>query len=631
MRGRTHVRVKFKEDIVEQVKKDYLARAELRRAAETQWRINANFVSGNQYCFVGADGNVEDEERDYPWQEREVFNHVAPIYETRLAKLNRVRPKMSVRPTSNDEDDVKSAKASGKILDSACRKMNFSDKIGVATGWSELAGSSFYKVVWDPFAGKKIGSSGGNDVYEGDVRVDVCPPYEIFPPSLSCGDVESCDSIIHARAVGVDEIKRVYGEEVEPEEISVVAYSSCAGGAMGYVFGVEKKSDCALVIERYTRPTSDLPNGELAIIAGNKLLFYGELPYINGEDSRRSLPFIKQDSISVSGSFFGVSPIERIVPIQRAYNAVKNRKHEFMNRIAMGVLAVEDGSVDTDSLIEDGLCPGKILVYRQGSVPPRLLDPGRVPSDFGAEEDRLLNEFISVSGVSEIMRNSSLPSSVTSGTAIQLLIEQDDTRLSVTAENIRVAIREVARQILRLYKQFALKKRLSRCVGDEGDTELMFWQASDIGCDDVVFDTENELNSTPAANKSFMFELLNMGLLHDENGKLSDAMRYKILDSLGYGGWEMTRDTTALHISRAEKENLAAAEEKPTVEEIDDHNVHIATHTKYLLCSETEKLAKKNPEIKEILLEHIREHKRFLSLTAQSEGGMKDENERQIR
>lgn len=96
--------------------------------------------------------------------------------------------------------------------------------------------------------------------------------------------------------------------------------------------------------------------------------------------------------------------VERAIPIQRAYNAVKNRKHEFLNRIAMGVLTVEDGSVDLDSLEGDGLGPGKIIVYRQGSTPPKLMNCGSVPSDFSVEEDRLLREFVEVSGVSEIMR-----------------------------------------------------------------------------------------------------------------------------------------------------------------------------------------------------------------------------------
>ena len=532
-------KIRFQEDIIASVKKDYEERAAARKAQETVWQINANFVVGNQYCIVGADGSVEDGEKDYYWQEREVFNHIAPIYEMRLAKLNRVRPKMSVRPSSGDNDDVSSAKVSEKILDSACRKTDFGAKIGTATGWSELAGSAFYKITWDSSAGKKIGTHSGKDVFEGDVRIDICPPYEIFPSSLSANGISECDSVIHAKAVPVEEIKRVWGKDVKPQRLSLVTNSVTALGLsadLAFSPNSAQNEKSALVIERYTRPNSSLPKGELAVVAGDKLLYLGELPYINGEDGRRELPFVKQDSLSRTGAFFGISPIERLIPIQRAYNAVKNRKHEFMNRIAMGVLAVEDGSVDTDTLESGGLCPGKILVYRQGSVPPRLLDPGRVPSDFGAEEDRLLSEFVSLSGVSEIMRSSSIPSSLTSGTALQLLIEQDDTRLSVTAENIRTAVKQVAKHILRLYKQFALKTRISRCVGKSGSTELTFWKASDLCCDDVVFETENELNSTPAANRNTVFELLQSGLLHDENGKLSDDMRAKILDAIGYGG-----------------------------------------------------------------------------------------------
>ena len=91
-----------------------------------------------------------------------------------------------------------------------------------------------------------------------------------------------------------------------------------------------------------------------------------------------------------------------MIPIQRAFNALKNREHEFLNRLTMGVLAVEDGSVDTEELLEEGLPPGKVLVYRQGATPPKMLGADSVPYDFGAEEERLLDEFVLVSGVSEI-------------------------------------------------------------------------------------------------------------------------------------------------------------------------------------------------------------------------------------
>ncbi len=621
--------VRFCEDIAAQVRADYEQRAIERRTYEAQWQLNSNFVSGNQYCSVNLNGALENIERDYYWQEREVFNHIAPIVETRLAKLNRVRPKMSVRPASGDDGDIKAAKTAGKILASCCNKLELDSKISQGTYWSETAGSVFYKIVWDPSAGRKLGVRGGREVFEGDVKIEVCPPYEIFPSSLSSADIGQESSIIHAKAFSVAEVKRLWGHDVSPEKLEVLGTSHCglSGGLnlQSAIAGTNRceAEDSCLVIERYTRPTAENPDGELAITAGGKLLYYGPLPYLNGDDFKRDLPFVKQDSIN-SGAFFGTSVIERAIPIQRAYNAVKNRKHEFMNRIAMGVMTVEDGSVDADNLIEEGLSPGKILVYRQGANPPQLLDPGRVPTDFHYEEDRLLSEFIAVSGVSEIMRSSSVPSALTSGVALQMLIEQDDTRLSVTAEYIRSAVRKTAKQVLRLYKQFCKTQRLSRFCGDNCETEVLCWNSSDISCDDVVFDTENELNSTPAAKQNMTLELLRMGLLNDENGKLSDSVRFKILDVLGYGGWEFTKDIMSLHINRAEKENLSIKEKEPQVLEIDDHKLHISSHTKFALSSDFEEMCIKNKDLKEKLLGHIRSHRQFGSIETTLSGGAAD-------
>lgn len=60
-------------------------------------------------------------------------------------------------------------------------------------------------------------------------------------------------------------------------------------------------------------------------------------------------------------------------PFQRAYNNVMNLHNEHLESATHGWMAVEDGSVDVDSLEEDGLAPGKIVIYRQGSVSPALI------------------------------------------------------------------------------------------------------------------------------------------------------------------------------------------------------------------------------------------------------------------
>ena len=160
----------------------------------------------------------------------------------------------------------------------------------------------------------------------------------------------------------------------------------------------------------------------------------------------------------------------------------------------MGVITVEDGSVDTDDLAEEGLSPGKIIVYRQGTNPPSVMGTGNVPNDLTYEEDRLLNEFVLISGVSEFSRSTDISGNVMSGVALQLLIEQEDARLTAAGENIRAAVKLMAQQIIRLFKQFSSCERLMKTAGETGKVELFYFKSSDLSSDDVTFDTENELS-----------------------------------------------------------------------------------------------------------------------------------------
>ena len=201
------------------------------------------------------------------------------------------------------------------------------------------------------------------------------------------------------------------------------------------------------------------------------------------------------------------------------------------------------------------------------------------------------------------------------------MIEQDDTRISLTAEVVRNSIRTIAQQILRLYKQFASVPRLTKIVGDNGDIEVFYFTSSDISSDDIVFETETEVGETIAQKRNMVFELLNAGLLSDENGKLSNRMRVKALDLLGFGVWENSQDINELQTKKASSENMKMLENKQVIIplEIDDHDLHIAEHTAFMLGGEFEKLDN-DSKLTTIMLEHIRAHKKMRKLQAEVEG-----------
>ncbi len=614
--SKTLLKRKQEEDLISAVFEDLESRRKDRFSIEKQWKLNLNYLAGNQYCEVDMHGEVRQEDKYYGWQSRSVFNHIAPIIETRLAKLTKVRPSMSVRASSSEDSDLKTAEISTEILKATYQRNALDSVISKATTLSEALGTSFYKITWNNKKGKLLGEKDGMAINEGDVEISAISPFEIFPDSIYHSELSDMQSIIHARAVDVNVIEEQYGVLVKGEDIDVFNLNTTEISSNG---GYESKKvsstlkNHALVVEKYVAPNKSYPNGRLIVVTKDALLFDGDLPYKNANDFKRGFPFIKQVAIERVGCFFGESVIERLIPLQRAYNAVKNRKYEFMNRVSMGVLNVEDGSVDTDDLVDEGLQPGKVIVYRQGSRPPEIMPTSQIPADFTYEEERLSREFVTISGTSEVARNADIYNSTLSGSALELLIEQDETRISATAENIRKAVKEMAKQVLRIFKQFATSTRIMKSAGNGKAVKLFYFNSSDVSSDDVVFDTENDIIQTPAQKKTALLEMLRTGLLSGDDGIISLRTKGKILDILGYGSLDNAQDMANLHRSKAEKENIDMITKEVLVDEYDNHNIHLEEHLRKILEEDVNK--DKNKKYLDRLKKHYFEHNNVLLKT----------------
>ena len=196
-----------------------------------------------------------------------------------------------------------------------------------------------------------------------------------------------------------------------------------------------------------------------------------------------------------------------------------------------------------------------------------------------------------------------------SGVALQLLAEQDMSRLSTAIDSTKLAVKIVAKYILRLYKQYAVIPRLLKIAGESGDIQMYYWDQNEICSDDVVFDASNNSNDNLVQRRTMLMDLIKEGLMFDEDGKFSQSMRKKCLDLLGFGMWEESIDLNALQINRAKEENLNIKE--IDLMSIDDHQIHIDEHTAFLLGNEIRK--KKNyKSIQETMLKHIEDHKKCL-------------------
>ena len=596
----------YEEKLVKEVYLDFENRRKMRKPFDRQWELNMNFLAGNQYCDINSRGEIENESKVFYWQNRAVFNHIAPLIDARTSKFSRLNANVSVRPKSDDDKDVAGASLAEKLIATAFEKVEFDKVVKKVTMWSETCGTGFYKVLWNNQGGNQIGEVNGNKVYEGDIIVLPVSPFEIFPDSLYSEEIKDCQSIIHARAIPTSTIYEKYGVIVKGEKVSVYGLSNTKGALNGNEDYIE---DAVVLIEKYEKPTKDYPNGRLIIVADNTLLYNGDLPYVNGKSGERGYPFVKQQCLVLSGRFFGVSIVDRLIPIQRAFNAVKNRKHEFINRLSMGVMAVEDGSVDIDDLNEDGLSPGKVLVYRQGSKAPEIMANMAMPNDFNQEEEKLINEFVIVSGVSDVTSSAS-NATLSSGTALQILVEQDNEKLIMTAEEIRRCILEVAKKIIWLYAQFAEGVRIVKYMDGNNKTKILYADKNAVNSDEVYLESENELLYTHSQRKAVIFDLYKSGILLDEDGKIRPSTKEKILALLGYKDLDYQKGLSRLHEEKAIEENELLLKDNVEVDNLDQDTIHIDEHTRYFL-SEYKNLEK---EQKQRFYNHIEMHNQKINM-----------------
>ena len=89
------------ERLAAEITADFEKRREARRSIENGWRLNMNFFSGNQYCDVSPLGGLVEEDKQYYWQSRRVFNHIAPAVDSRVAKLATTSPVITVQSNSS--------------------------------------------------------------------------------------------------------------------------------------------------------------------------------------------------------------------------------------------------------------------------------------------------------------------------------------------------------------------------------------------------------------------------------------------------------------------------------------------------------------------------------------------------
>lgn len=361
------------------------------------------------------------------------INKIISTVQNRLARLCKNPPRYEIRPESSANEDKEAARLSLQLLTTLWDKLSLNEKRIVLYMWVQQCGHAYSKISWDPTVGKPIGEG----EFEGEVKFEIASPFEIFPNPMAKNFEEVSQTwLVQAKVRPLDYFRQNYPEKgkfVKEEDAWLLSalYESrinslnSRGPSQGGM--QEQMRHCAIELIKYEARSQKYPDGRMIVAANGILLENKELPW--GE-----IPFAKFDDIQVAGKYYSESVVTHLRPIQDQYNELVRRRAAWVRKFVAGKYKAARGS----GLAEESLHDGESEVVFYDPVPnapngPEAIQVPTMPQWAFAEEDRYTAMFNDISGISEVSRGS-MPSSSIPAIGMQLLTEQDDTRIGVMTE-----------------------------------------------------------------------------------------------------------------------------------------------------------------------------------------------------
>lgn len=540
-------------------------------------------------------------------------NKILPTVQNRLARLCKNTPKYDVRPKSPDVEDKDAASLAKQIIELVWDKQKVSRKRIDLIMWAQQCGHSYLKVSYDDQLGNEILSPTGDIEYEGDIRVDVVSPFEIFPDPLA-KTLDEAAWVVQAKVRKLDYFKAHYPERghlVKEEnawllsaqyEARINSLNSSGPTTSGTQNALK---NAAIELSYYERRSKKYPQGRLIICANGILLEEKELPV--GE-----IPFAKFDDCIVAGKYYSESIITHLRPIQDQYNRTISRRADWTNKMLAGKFISPRGSALMQESLNDQ--NGEVLEYTPvpNAPAPMAMSIPNIPSYAYTEEDRLQSMIYDISGINEVSRGQ-MPSAGIPAIGMQLLVEQDDTRIGITTEQHEESYAHIGKLIVRYAERFYQTERLLKLSGRSGEYKIKYFKGQDIrGNDDVIVVRGSTLPGNKALKRQEIINLYQQGMY----GQPGDPKVVStVLEMLEYGDVQQSWDKLHLVENQINKYlEMIQHGEMPPIHELDNHNMFIDKLNDFRMTDKYETLSPEIKQIFEMFLEgHIQAQMKLLN------------------
>jgi len=644
---------------------------EHRNNFEKQWHANLAFYFGRQWITFhqmpnAAGYNMSEPRPSESWRVRHTTNKIKRVIRNEITKLTKEEFQFYVVPATAEEGDRAAALAGEGVADFLLHSRNFNAIRRQATFWACVLGTSFMKTYYDNYQVDQDGKP-GKIIYE------AVTPFHLFVPYLQIVGLEEQPFVIHARTLDPELLHGLYEKDVEAKtETASSILDSRFLTAIGVKESQSKSIKQCYAKEVWLKPCKDFPQGAMFIYANNQLLmiYEGEVPSPVGPEDpaqeqlpmldipgmptlsskypyqHNQFPFAKIDHIP-TGRFYAQSAIDDLIPVQKEYNKTRSLMLETRNIAGKPQWAMTKGAFDPSKL---NTKPGLVLQVNPGFKEPIPLVPPPMPQHVKEDLEICVRDMDDISGQFEISKGRT-PPGVEAASAIAYLQEENDSIMYHTVASIEDAVQTIGRQSLALAHQWWTEERIVQVVSRNNTYEAKRFKASDLQANlDFRIEADSMAPRSRAAKQAFITELMKMGVIPPEKGmrylqmnetnrlyeelRIDErhAQRENAYMAMGVPLFKETDQTDEmgqpLPLTEPEtnEEGMPLVDEmgQPvtrliTINEFDNHPVHIYEHENFMKSQEYEMLPYKN---KKIFLDHLEEHKMELAAEQQMQAQM---------
>ena len=607
-----------------------------RTQKQLQWFNNMSMFYGHHWVEQTR-GDFPDGYRDKLftprkpyYHQRKTINRIRSYVRWEMSKMLSSFPTVQAIPSSSEDEDQRAAFAAEQAWTSISEAKKLRQHMSRAMWWTIVTGNGFVKTHWDTTCVDKVSGQ------MGDIKYGHVTPFHLFVPDIREQDIEDQPFVINAYTKTVEWAEYYFAKELNG--IKLAPSTSSANQILDEAYlnlGHTKTLDSVIVYETWVKPgaTKLLPEGGVIVSIDDILIsVYREgFPY-----GHMMYPFTKFEHIPTA-TFYADSPIVDLSQLQKEYNGLRSEISEAGRRMAKPQLIAPMGSIVPSKLTNE---PGLVIQYKPGMAPPQPLPLSPLPQYYLDQQDRILNDWIDISGEREVSRGST-PPGVTSGTAISYLQEASNQYLTPQYQSIEAGIEKIATQTIELFVQYVDIPRKIRTIGADGAFDTMLLKGADVASGtDIRVESGSSFAKSKAAQEARVMDMFAVGIIDQPAAArmLELGGVQKIMDTLNVAERKAQRENIKMKMLTLEDIEMARMEamqeimaglppeamEDPnimaeiqnmpappviSVDDFDIHEVHIETHNKFRMSQEYEILP---DELKAQFAEHVAMHEQAI-------------------